>query len=76
MSTEAEALGERIAEMAAHLDAAAHRLLTDLRDYDRSNNWFNQGLPTARDGCRGESAGPSAQRAIASASLSVSVTYR
>jgi len=28
MSTEAEDLGERIAEMAAHLDAATHRLLT------------------------------------------------
>lgn len=45
MSTEAEALGERIAEMAAHLDAATHRLLTDLRDYDRSGNWNQQGFP-------------------------------
>ena len=45
MSTEAEDLGERIAEMAAHLDAATHRLLTDLREYDRSNNWFKQGFP-------------------------------
>ena len=45
MSTEAEDLGERIAEMAAHLDAATHRLLTDLRDYDRSGNWAQQGFP-------------------------------
>src|SRR5687768_9090004 len=45
MSTEAEDLGERIAEMAAHLDAATHRLLTNLRDYDRSGNWFKQGFP-------------------------------
>jgi len=45
MSTEAEALGERIAEMAAHLDAATHRLLTDLRAYDRSGNWYQQGFP-------------------------------
>ncbi len=44
MSTEAEALGERIAEMAAHLDAATHRLLTDLREYDRSGNWAQQGF--------------------------------
>ncbi len=44
MSTEAEILGERIAEMAAHLDAATHGLLTALRDYDRSNNWYAQGF--------------------------------
>jgi hypothetical protein len=43
MSTEAEALGDRIAELAAHLDAATHRLLTDLRDYDRTGNWHEQG---------------------------------
>ncbi len=46
MSTEAELLGERIAEMAAHLDAATHGLLTALRDYDRSNNWYEQGFPS------------------------------
>jgi hypothetical protein len=28
---EAHALGEQIAEQGAHLDAATHRLLTDLR---------------------------------------------
>ena len=31
IATEAEMLGERIAEQAAHLDAATHRLLADLR---------------------------------------------
>jgi hypothetical protein len=31
MSGELEQLGERIAEHAAHLDAATHRLLADLR---------------------------------------------
>ncbi len=30
--------------MAAHLDAATHGLLTALRDYDRSNNWYAQGF--------------------------------
>ncbi len=44
MSTEAEDLGERIAEMAAHLDAATHGLLTSLREYARSNNWYAQGF--------------------------------
>ena len=29
-----EVLGERIAEHAAHLDAATHRLLTDIRAFD------------------------------------------
>src|ERR1041384_7279727 len=31
---ELEQLGERIAEQAAHLDAAMHRLLADLREFD------------------------------------------
>src|SRR5512138_3287186 len=41
---EAEALGERIAEHAAHLDAATHRLLTDIRSFEESGNWYSQGL--------------------------------
>ena len=40
---EAEALGERIAEHAAHLDAATHRLLADLRAFDRAGGWYAQG---------------------------------
>ena len=35
--------GERIAEMAAHLDAATHRLLTELRVFDASGAWVRQG---------------------------------
>ena len=36
---EAEDLGERIAEHSAHLDAAMHRLLTDIRLFDQSGGW-------------------------------------
>ena len=38
-----EALGDRIAEQAFHLDAAMHRLLTDLRAFDASNHWAEAG---------------------------------
>jgi hypothetical protein len=43
MSEDLESLGERIAEQAAHLDAALHRLLTDLRTFDRGGGWHTQG---------------------------------
>ena len=43
MDGELELLGERIAEQAAHLDAAMHRLLTDLREFDARGGWFRQG---------------------------------
>src|SRR5688572_3338406 len=42
-----EALGEQIAEAAAHLDAATHRLLTDLRAFDASGEWGRQGAKTS-----------------------------
>jgi hypothetical protein len=38
-----ELLGERIAESAAHLDAAMHPLLTDLRAFDAQGGWGYQG---------------------------------
>jgi len=38
-----ESLGDRIAEHAAHLDAATHRLLTDLRTFDQAGCWYQQG---------------------------------
>ncbi|MGE0546239.1 MAG: DUF222 domain-containing protein [Kofleriaceae bacterium] len=41
-----ELLGEHIAEMAAHLDAATHRLLTDLRTFDGAGGWYTQGFPS------------------------------
>ena len=43
MFEDLESLGERIAEQAAHLDAALHRLLTDLREFDRGGGWHAQG---------------------------------
>src|SRR5262245_12338597 len=41
-----ELIGERIAEHAAHLDAAMHLLLADLRTFDQRGGWRDQG---ARD---------------------------
>src|ERR1043166_1881263 len=43
MNTQLEELGERIAEQAAHLDAAKHRLLADLRQFDGRGGWRTQG---------------------------------
>src|SRR5215468_2630709 len=43
MNGELDQLGERIAEQAAHLDAAMHRLLTDLREFDARGGWHAQG---------------------------------
>ncbi|HPH66218.1 MAG TPA: DUF222 domain-containing protein [Kofleriaceae bacterium] len=40
---ELEALGDQIAEMAAHIDAAMHRLLTAIREFDQANGWYAQG---------------------------------
>jgi len=43
MAMSVEELGEWIAEQAAHLDAATHRLLTAVREFDVSNGWYKQG---------------------------------
>src|SRR5262245_53051690 len=43
MDGELEQLGERIAEQVAHMEAATHRLLTDLREFDRRGGWHRQG---------------------------------
>src|SRR5262245_13555433 len=43
MSSELEQPVERIDEQAAHLDAATHRLLTDLREFDKQGGWYKQG---------------------------------
>jgi hypothetical protein len=43
MHEEMERLGERIAEQAAHLDAAMHRLLADIRAFDGGFGWHEQG---------------------------------
>ena len=36
-------LGDEIAELAAHLDAATHRLLTLIRRFDEAGGWADQG---------------------------------
>src|SRR4026207_1630849 len=36
-------LGERIAEQAAHLDAAMHTLLVDIREFDEKGGYDKQG---------------------------------
>ena len=43
MSVDLDDLGERIATHAAHLDAATHTLLTDLREFDSAGGWYKQG---------------------------------
>jgi hypothetical protein len=43
MDGELERLGERIAEQAAHLDAAMQRWLADLRAFDARGGWHVQG---------------------------------
>jgi hypothetical protein len=43
MDSELDQLGERIAEQAAHFDAAMHRLLSDVREFDERGGWHVQG---------------------------------
>ncbi|HVK85012.1 MAG TPA: DUF222 domain-containing protein [Kofleriaceae bacterium] len=43
MAQDVESLGEWIAEQAAHLDAATHRLLTAVREFDAADGWYKQG---------------------------------
>jgi hypothetical protein len=38
-----DALADDIAETAAHIDAATHRLLVLIRDFDRAGGWHQQG---------------------------------
>ena len=48
MST-VEELGEEIAGLSAHLDAAAHRLLTCIREFDEQSGWYVQGAVSCAD---------------------------
>jgi hypothetical protein len=43
---EKERLGDEIAELAAHLDAATHRLLILIGEFDASGGWADQGALT------------------------------
>ncbi len=42
-TTDIDRLGDEIAELAAHLDAATHRLFTLIRRFDESGGWADQG---------------------------------
>ena len=80
MDSELDQLGERIAEQAAHLDAAIYRLLVDLREFDERGGWAMQGalscahwlawrvgwtLATARDRVRVAASSPRCRRSVA-----------
>jgi hypothetical protein len=43
------ALGERIAENAAHIDAAMHRLLGDIRRFDAERGWYHADFRSCAD---------------------------
>src|SRR3954470_11937134 len=43
MENELELLGEKIAEQAAHIDAAMHTMLANLREFDERGGWHRQG---------------------------------
>ncbi len=43
VAIDVDALGNQIAEMSAHIDAAMHRLLTAIREFDLASGWYVQG---------------------------------
>src|SRR3972149_6432635 len=43
-----EAIGERIAEIAAHMDAASHELLREIRRFDEAAGWCAAGAMARR----------------------------
>ncbi len=43
VGVDVDALGDQIAEMSAHIDAALHRLLTAIREFDIAAGWHVQG---------------------------------
>ena len=44
MDSNLDLLGEQIAEDAAHIDAALHRVLTKIRIFDTGSGWYAQGF--------------------------------
>ena len=42
-----DALGGQIAEMSAYIDAAMHRLLTAIREFDIASGWHVRGASTS-----------------------------
>ena len=55
---ELERLGDEIAELAAHLDAATARLLDLIREFDARGGWAFARAPTGSPGASGSSWAP------------------
>jgi hypothetical protein len=66
-AVEVERIGDQIAELAAHLDAASARLLALIREFDARGGW-NNGSARAPSGSASASASTSVRRASAYAS--------
>jgi hypothetical protein len=47
---EIDIIGDRIAETAASIDAATHRLLTDIRRFDLEKGWAREGTRSCANG--------------------------
>ena len=43
VAIDVDSLGDQIAKMSAHIDAAMHRLLTAIREFDSAAGWHVQG---------------------------------
>ena len=43
VAVDVDVLGDQIAEMSAHIDAAMHRLLAAIREFDKASGWHVQG---------------------------------
>ena len=52
-----EELGQEIAILAVHIDAATHRLLECIRHFDEAGGWYKRGRNRAPTGWRGELVG-------------------
>jgi hypothetical protein len=47
--SELQTLADRIADTAAHIDAATHLLLTDIRVFDETRSWFDLGAKSCAE---------------------------
>ncbi len=47
VALDVDARGDQIAEMSAYIDAAMHRLLTAIREFDIASGWHVRGASTS-----------------------------
>ena len=73
---ELDRIGDEIAELSAHLDAATARLLELIREFDARGGWNNRHVSRARTGCAIASGSAWERRASVSASPGHWVTCR